>query len=44
MIGGKVSKVTTNVTLTANVVKKALGLKLDAEEQKIEAAFGKGRD
>lgn len=44
LIGGKVSKVTTNVTLTGNVVKKALGLKLDADEQKIEAAFGKGRN
>lgn len=44
LIGGKVSKVTTNVTLTANVVKRALGLKLEADEQKVEAAFGKGRN
>jgi len=38
LIGGKVSKVTTNVILTANVVKKALGLTLDAEEAKVEKA------
>jgi DNA sulfur modification protein DndB len=42
LIGGKVSKVTTNVTLTANVVKKALGLKLDADEQKVESAHNRG--
>jgi DNA sulfur modification protein DndB len=38
MIGGKVSKVTTNVVLTTNVVKKHLGIELTAEEQKIEDA------
>lgn len=42
LIGGKVSKVTTNVILTANVVKKALGLALSDEEQRVEAAFRKG--
>ncbi len=42
MIGGKVSKVTTNVILTANVVKKALSLDLSPEEKKVEAAFRKG--
>lgn len=42
LIGGKVSKVTTNVTLTANVVKKALGLKLQGEEVKVEAAHKAG--
>jgi len=42
MIGGKVSKVTTNVTLTTNVVKKALGLSLTDEEQRVEAAYRKG--
>jgi DNA sulfur modification protein DndB len=41
LIGGKVSKVTTNVTLTTNVIKKALGLPLDPEEQKIETATRK---
>ncbi len=38
LIGGKVSKVTTNVILTTNVIKKSLGLPLDAEEQKVEDA------
>jgi DNA sulfur modification protein DndB len=42
LIGGKVSKVTTNVTLTGNVVKKALKLKLEPEEQKVEAAYRQG--
>lgn len=41
MIGGKVSKATTNVTLTTNVVKKALGLSLTKEEQEVENAFNK---
>jgi DNA sulfur modification protein DndB len=38
LIGGKVSKVTTNIILTTNVIKKALGLPLDPEAQKIETA------
>ncbi len=38
MIGGKVSKVTTNVILTTNVIKKALGLALAPEEEKVEKA------
>jgi DNA sulfur modification protein DndB len=38
LIGGKVSKVTTNVILTTNVIKKALGLLLEADEEKIEKA------
>jgi DNA sulfur modification protein DndB len=42
MIGGKVSKVTTNVTLTTNIVKNALGLSLTEEEQKVEAAHRRG--
>ncbi len=41
MIGGRVSKVTTNVVLTTNVVKRALGLSLSADEQKIEKALNK---
>lgn len=41
LIGGKVSKVTTNVTLTTNVIKKALSLPLDDEQQKVEAAHSK---
>lgn len=36
LIGGKVSKVITNVILTTNVIKRALGLPLDADEDKIE--------
>jgi len=42
LIGGKVSKVTTSVILTTNVVKKALGLPLSPEEQHIEDARAKG--
>lgn len=41
LIGGKVSKVTTNVTLTTNVIKKALSLPLDDEQKKVEAAHNK---
>jgi DNA sulfur modification protein DndB len=41
MIGGKVSKVTTNVTLTANVIKTKLGIELTPEEQKVEDALNK---
>jgi DNA sulfur modification protein DndB len=41
LIGGKVSKVTSNVTLTTNVVKKALELPLNAEEQRVEDAHNK---
>jgi len=42
LIGGKVSKVTTNIVLTANVAKRALGLDLTPEEKNIEVAFSKG--
>jgi len=38
LIGGKVSKVTTNVVLTTNVIKKALSLPLTDEEQRVEEA------
>ena len=38
LIGGKVSKVTTNIILTTNVIKKALGLPLEPDEQRIETA------
>lgn len=41
MIGGKLSKVTTNITLTTNVIKKAMGLPLEPEEQRIETAARK---
>ncbi len=43
MIGGKISKVTTNVILTTNAIKKALKLKLEGEEEKIEKAYLKRR-
>lgn len=43
LIGGKVSKVTTNVTLTTNVIKKQMGIELDPEEQRVEDAWGRGK-
>jgi len=42
LIGGKVSKVTTNVVLTTNVIKKAMSLPLDEEQQRVEAANRRG--
>ena len=42
LIGGKVSKVTTNVVLATNVIKKALGLPFSAEEKAVEDAFLRG--
>jgi DNA sulfur modification protein DndB len=42
LIGGKVSKVTTNVILTTNVLKKQLGVELDPEEQRVEDAHQRG--
>jgi DNA sulfur modification protein DndB len=39
LIGGKVSKATTNVTLTVNVIKNALELELSPAEQKAEDAY-----
>jgi DNA sulfur modification protein DndB len=41
LIGGKVSKVTTNVILTTNVIKQALALPLDEDQQKVELAYNK---
>ena len=41
LIGGKVSKVTTNVVLTTNVIKQALALPLDEEQQRVETAHGR---
>lgn len=41
LIGGKVSKVTTNVILTTNIIKEALSLPLDEEQQKVEAAHNR---
>jgi len=41
LIGGKVTKVTNNVILTTNVIKTALVLPLDEEEQRVEAAHSR---
>ncbi len=41
LIGGKVSKVTTNVILTTNAIKQYLGIELDPEEQKVENAYNR---
>ncbi|MFT4177400.1 MAG: DNA sulfur modification protein DndB [Luteolibacter sp.] len=38
LVGGKVTKVTSNVILTTNVIKKALKLRLDAEQERTENA------
>jgi len=40
---GALQKKTTNVQLTANAIKAALGLKLSPEEQELEKAFKKSR-
>lgn len=42
MIGGRISKGQQNVTLTTNTIKKALGLSLTPEEQRVEDAFKRG--
>lgn len=41
LIGGKVSKVTTNITLTTNVIKRQLGIELGPDEQKVEDALNR---
>jgi DNA sulfur modification protein DndB len=41
LIGGKVSKVTTNIILTTNIIKKALGVPLKEDEARIEKAHGR---
>lgn len=41
IIGGRISKGSNNIALVTNTVKKSLGLKLSADEQKIERAFQK---
>ena len=40
MIGGRVSKATNNVELTANAIKEHLGLSLDAKHEKLERMHG----
>ena len=42
LIGGRVTKAQHNVTLTTNVIKKHLKLRLTPEEQRVEDAFLRG--
>ena len=42
VVGGRLSKATQNVILTANYIKKRLGLELSPEDQRIEDAFQRG--
>lgn len=41
LIGGRVSKVSTNVVLTTNVIKKSLSLPFDEEQQRVETAHAR---
>jgi DNA sulfur modification protein DndB len=43
MIGGRVSKASHNVTLTANVIKQRLSLELGPDEQRVENAMKRGQ-
>lgn len=43
MIGGRISKSSNNVTLTANVIKHRFGLSLGADEARAENAFKRGQ-
>ena len=42
MIGGKISKVTTNIILTTNFIKRRLGIELSEDEKRIESAYRRG--
>ena len=42
MIGGNVQKTHQSTVLTANVIKKKLGLDLTADEEKVEQAYRGG--
>jgi DNA sulfur modification protein DndB len=42
VVGGRLSKATQNVTLTANYIKESLGLELSPEDRRIEDAFQRG--
>lgn len=44
LVIGRVSKANQSVTLTTNILKKQLGMKLKPEEQEIEEAFLRGDD
>lgn len=41
LIGGKVSKASTNIVLTTNVIKMALSIPLSEDQQKVENAFNR---
>lgn len=41
MLGGKISKSTTNVTLTTNIIKEFFSLPLEEDQQRVEDAFQK---
>jgi DNA sulfur modification protein DndB len=43
LIAGKVSKNSTNVSLTTNVIKQKLGLELSPEEKRLEQAYKRGQ-
>jgi DNA sulfur modification protein DndB len=42
LIGGRVSKTSSNVTLTSNLIKQKLGLTLSPEEKRMEEAYKRG--
>jgi DNA sulfur modification protein DndB len=44
MSAGRLSKKTVNVVMTANAIKKHLGLKLSEEEQQVERDYQRGRN
>jgi DNA sulfur modification protein DndB len=44
MIGGRMSKSSNNVTLTANYIKQHLGMELTPEEQRVEDAHRRGEN
>jgi DNA sulfur modification protein DndB len=42
LVGGRVSKSSSNVTLTTNLIKQRLGLTLSPEEKRLEEAYKRG--
>jgi DNA sulfur modification protein DndB len=42
LVGGRVSKTSSNVTLTTNLIKQKIGLNLSPEEKRLEAAYKRG--
>lgn len=43
MVAGKISKAHNNIILSANVIKKALGLPLNPKEEEIEMLYSRGK-